>query len=243
MSDLFDLPPGGPDGFVRWLLHNDGTALATGYRVQQGNGTATPLYLSNAGVGVVNGGGFRCLLVSGATAHRTITLGDGDGVVLPVLRSVLAADFTTASSTAAAVGSFGIPVAGGGTPGIEPGGLYEFEMVLLTTEVVSGVMIRPAITGPTPQTVFTAYEVEYLSVNTLTSGSSRVTQQFATWGTVPAFITTLTGGEIYRIRVSGTCKFAAGALSAGIGLQVASEANTSNVRLKAGSWMTFRKLN
>jgi hypothetical protein len=243
MSDLYEIPPGGPDGFVRWLLHNDGEALATGYRVKQGNGTATALYLSSAGVGVVNGAGFRSLLVTAATSHRTITLGDGDGVVQPVLRSVLAADFTTASATPSTVASFGIPVAAGATPGIVPGGLYEFEMVLLTAEVVGGVMIRPSVTGPTPETVFTAYEVEYLSVGTLTNGGNKVMQAMSAWGTVPALITPITGGSIYRIRITGTCKFTAGALSAGIGLQVASEVNTSNVTLKAGSWMKLTKLN
>ncbi len=243
MSNLFDIPPGGDEGFVRWLLHSDDGNLTDGFRVQMGNGVSTPLFLSSTGIGIYNGAGFRVELSTNTTANRRIVFPDASGALQMVLTSVLAGDYSVTSTTPATVPGFEIPIeVPGVTAGIESGGLYEFEMVLLTAAVVAGVALQFQIDGPSGM-VFTTYDVACPSLTTFTTGNQIYNQTFLAWGQNFALTSPLGVGELYRITVRGTCKCGAAALSAGISVKIRSEVAANQVKLSAGSHMRFIKIN
>jgi hypothetical protein len=213
-----------PDESFKWYLHNSGEALATGFPVCLGDGTETPLWLDEDGVGFRNSGGFttsfRC---EDATADQELVIHytAGAGKLYPEIIAVLAADLANSTVTAAAVTGF--------TAAVVANGLYEFEMLLVFKSALTTTSPRFRVTGPSAQTTWVTYRVE--------AASNVATADFIPTSGPP------TADTPYVYRVKGMAKFSGSTPATPIGLDIWSEVATSEIRLMAGSVMKLRKLN
>jgi hypothetical protein len=136
---------GTPDNAFAWYLQSGGGTLAAGFPVSLGNGTETPLWLFDNGIGVW----------------------DSRGFVMRDLYTVLATDATNSTTTDAAIGSFGLA--------LEASATYEFEITLMVKAAVATTGVQVQLTGPTAQTTWVAYEMITPTSNTLlTTNTGRI---------------------------------------------------------------------
>jgi hypothetical protein len=210
---------GGTDQAFAWLLHMSGTTLATGGQVSLGNGNESPLYLSATGVGIKSAGGFVATLVSQATAARTVNLEDFAGSLYPEKRVYLGTTKASTSTTPSAIASFGF------TPEINA--TYEVILELLATSAATTTGVQLTLTGPASGAAITLVQDNApLSINAIGGTYAATSSPVAT---------TAFGIVLRGILTTGS------AVSADIGLSLATEINASQVQILAGSKMTFRR--
>ncbi|MEI6654057.1 MAG: hypothetical protein WCP45_04760 [Verrucomicrobiota bacterium] len=219
---------GPPDNSYTWYLHSSGVALATGFSVSLGDGTATKLWIDSNGIGFLNAGGyttsFRC---PGATANQTLTFHYAPGEVYPELVAVLAADSVNSTTTAATVAAFSVT--------LEASALYEFELVLVFKSAATTTSPRFTLNGPTAQTDFVTYEV---------LGNGATNAQYTAWGTAGTNTVNAPGiATAYACRLRGICKTTSSTPASAVSLDIFSEVGASAITLCIGSYMRFRKLN
>jgi len=210
---------GGTDQAFAWLLHMSGTTLATGGQVSLGNGNESPLYLSSTGVGIKSAGGFVATLVSQATAARTVNLEDYAGSLYPEKRVYLGTTKTVTSTTPSAIASFGF------TPEINA--TYEVILELLATSAATTTGVQVTLTGPASGAAVTLVQ---------DNAPLSITAIGGTYAATSSPVATTAFGIVLRgILTTGS------AVSADIGLSLATEINASQVQILAGSKMTFRR--
>lgn len=157
MPNLATLSLGGVGGFYPWLIHTGGGVLATGYRLQNGAGVETPLYLHEDGVGLVNAGGFRANLRHSFTAHQTVTLKKDPG------EAILTANQSNSTTTTAVVPSFSIP--------LEVDKRYRLQGWIICQHNNTGRGVQMALTGPAASLSMMHVEMSHLNSNSLATGS------------------------------------------------------------------------
>lgn len=220
--------PGSPDNSFAWLLHNSGTALATGFTVSLGDGTDTLLYLSGTEVGIKGAGG-RHALVSAATATRTWSLSNTSGTIVPDNLVLATAD--TSNSTTSDIDAVGLSF----TP--DASGIYEFEAWIICRSAAAATGVQVTVTGP-GQVSFPAW---------ISRGPTNVDSlEVIKYGTAsnPAF----TGlnmpvlNQDYIVHIKGTFKVT-GTPSSAVKVVFKSEVAASSVTIKADSYFRARKLN
>ena len=136
---------GAPDNGFAWYLQTGGGTLAAGFPVCLGNGTETPLWIFEDGIGVW----------------------DSRGFVMRDLYSVLGTDATNSTVTDAPISGFTIP--------LEASATYEFEITLMVKAAVATTGVQVQLTGPSGQTVWVAYEMMTPTTNTfLTTNTARI---------------------------------------------------------------------
>jgi hypothetical protein len=227
---------GGTDQAYKTLITKPAitSTIGSGYQLQDGEGTSLPLYISSDGVGFVNGGGFRSSITTSATSNRTLTFSDASGRLSPELYALLAADATNSTTTPSAVASFGVT--------LEVSAIYEFEIVLRAQSAATTTGLQFQVTGPTSQISWVVYEVEYMTGTTLVT--SNVTRQ-----TLNALATNIaaTAAPVantdFLIRVKGRMQTTAVTPASDIGISFNSEVAASQVTIKSGSSIRFRKIN
>jgi hypothetical protein len=225
---------GGTDAVFAWLLQSGGESLATGFRVALGNGTESLLWVDDTGIGVVNGGGFRTVIRGLATANRVVELADAGGVVFPELTATLGTDATNSTTTPAAVS--------GWTVALAALGIYEFEMLLVCESAATGTGVQVQLTGPSGEITWITYTVEQPTTTTLTTSNMR-RQNLSALGTVFAATDFPAANVPTLLRVKGMVRVGASAPASAMGVSFNSEVGASQVTVKAGSFMRFRKVN
>lgn len=226
---------GGTDQAYKTLLTKPAitSTIGSGYRVQDGEGTDLPLYISVDGVGIMNGGGFRSSLASLATTNRTVTFSDASGKVSPELTALLAADVTNSTTSGSAISSFGVT--------LEASSTYEFEIVLRAQSAATTTGVQFQVTGPTAQIDWSVYEVEFMTGTTLATGNvSR--QTLNALATNIAATAAPVANTDFLIRVRGRLKTTSTPPASDIGITFQSEIAASQVTIRSGSSIRFRKL-
>jgi hypothetical protein len=217
---------GPPDNAFQWYLHSGGSSLAAGYTATLGNGDDTPLWLDSAGIGTKNVGGFVTKIRSAATADRIATFTDAEGEVFVDLVSRLAADATNSTVTPAAVADFGVNLAASS--------IYEFEIDLILESVITTTSPRWTLTGPTSETTYVYYE---------NTGAAATATQFTAWGTAGAnAVNAPANNTPYLVKIRGVVKTTSTTPATPVGISIFSEVASSQITLKAGSIMMFRKI-
>ena len=227
---------GGTDQAYKTLITKPAitSTIGSGYQLQDGEGTSLPLHFGPNGVGFVNGGGFISSVSTLATSNRTLTFSDASGRISPELYSLLAADATNSTTTPSAVASFGVT--------LEVSAIYEFEIVLRAQSAATTTGLQFQVTGPTSQISWVVYEVEYMTGTTLVT--SNVTRQ-----TLNALATNIaaTAAPVantdFLIRVKGRMQTTGVTPASDIGISFNSEVAASQVTIKSGSSIRFRKIN
>ncbi|BCU75980.1 hypothetical protein [Luteolibacter sp. LG18] len=141
-QDLSTKKPASDEQTFKWLLHNSGDSLATGYRVSLGDGSDLPLWLKTGQIGFYNAGGVLTKFDSAATQTRVVTFQDADGMVFPDTYKIQTADVTvsnTGLSTAIDDLEF-TPLANG---------RYEFEVWAMVQSAATTTGVVISMTGPT----------------------------------------------------------------------------------------------
>jgi hypothetical protein len=198
-----------------------------------GDGTASPLFISTTGIGVVNGSNFRTLFTTGATAHRTVNFRDASGDVWPEMVAVLAADSTNSTVTAATVAAWEIT--------LEASTLYEFEILAVCKSAATTTGVRLTLDGPTAQTDFVVWEIEQMTGTTLTTGNVRK-QMVSAFGTEVAQADSPVANAPFIQRIKGVVKTTGSTPAVPVTMKLNSEVGSSQVTLMAGSTMRFRKI-
>lgn len=227
---------GGTDQAYKTLITKPAIAstIGSGYQLEDGEGTSLPIYIGTGGFGPINGGGFRVLISTTATSNRTASIADASGRLSPELYALLAADATNSTTTPAAVPSFGVT--------LEVSAIYEFEIVLRSQSAATTTGLQFQVTGPTSQISWVVYEAEYMTGTTL--ATSNVTRQ-----TLNALATNIaaTAAPVantdFLIRVKGRMQTTSVAPASDIGISFNSEVAASQVTIKSGSSIRFRKIN
>jgi hypothetical protein len=216
-----------------FVLNSGGVTLATGFRVCMGDGTASPLFISTTGIGVVNGSNFRTVMTTLATANRQVNLRDADGDIQPEITAVLAADATNSTVTPTAVSGFEVPVAAGST--------YDFEILCIVQSAATTTGVRLMLDGPTAQTSFVSYEIEHATGTTLTVSNQR-RQLLSAFGTEILQLDSPVAATPFIQRIRGVLKTTGSTPAVPVSLKLSSEVAASTVTLMAGSVMRFRKI-
>jgi hypothetical protein len=210
------------------------STIGSGYQLQDGEGTSLPLHFGPNGVGIVNGGGFISSVSTLATSNRTLTFSDASGRLSPELYALLAADTANSTTTPSAVASFGVT--------LEASAIYEFEIILRCQTATSTVGLQFQVTGPTSQIDGVVYEAEFMTAATLSASitsrqslTALATDIVATGGTANA--------TDYLTRVKGILKTTSTTPASDIGITFKSETAATQVMVRAGSFMRFRKIN
>jgi hypothetical protein len=134
---------GAPDNAFAWYLQSGGGTLAAGFPVALGNGTETPLWIDENGIGEVAPTGFI----------RRIT------------EKVLATDVSNSTVTAAAVSALEIALVASA--------VYDFEALLLCKSAATTTGVQVRVTGPSAQTDFVCYDMTQVITNTLLTTNTR----------------------------------------------------------------------
>lgn len=210
------------------------SSVASGYALQDGEGTNIGLYVGPNGVGPLNGGGFSSPIGTLATANRTVYVSDASGRLSAELIAVLGADVTNDTTSPSAVSSFGVT--------LEASAIYEFQITLRVRSASATTGVRTQVTGPTGQLDWACYECEFMTgtalatpaINreTLTSLAT-VTQA----GAVPASNTDC------LIHYRGLLKTTSSTPASDIGISFQSETPSTTVTIRSGSLIRFRKIN
>jgi hypothetical protein len=227
---------GGADQAYKTLLTKPAitSTIGSGYQLQDGEGTSLPLYFGPEGVGFVNGGGFISSVSTLATSNRTLTFSDASGRISPELYALLAADVTNSTTTPSAVGSFGVT--------LEASAQYEFDIVIRAQSAATTTGLQFQLTGPSSQTDWIVYDIEYMSGITLASNNI-VRQTLNTFATNITATAAPAANTDFMIRIRGMMKTNSTTPAADIGISFQSEIGASQVTIKSGSSIRFRKIN
>lgn len=213
---------------------NPASTIAAGYSFEDGEGNELPIRVGSGGFGPKNGLGFWSLFSTLAQAVRSVVLADASGKLFPELFSLLAADSTNSTVVGTAVPSFGVT--------LEASAIYEFEMILRCQTAAAATGLQFQITGPTSQVEWTAYEVEVMT-GTAVSTSLYSRQALAALATDFAAPGGTANNTDYLTKVKGMLKTTSTTPGSDIGITFKSETGGTQVTLKAGSFMRFRKIN
>jgi hypothetical protein len=227
---------GGADQAYKTLITKPAitSTIGSGYQLQDGEGTSIPLYISSDGLGFVNGGGFISSITTSATSNRTLTFSDASGRVSPELYALLAADATNSTITPSAVSSFGVT--------LEASAIYEFEIILRCQTAAATTGLQFQVTGPTSQVEWVVYEAEFMTAATL-SPSITSRQSLTALATTIAATGGTAASTDYLTKVKGILKTTASTPASDIGITFQSEVAASQVTIKSGSLIRFRKIN
>lgn len=234
--DLGSKTWGGTDQAYKTLITKPETTstIGSGYQLQDGEGTALPIYVGPDGFGAVNGSGFRTIIATTATSNRTVTFPDSSGTVRLDNYAILAADVTNSTTTGSAISSFGAT--------LEVSSLYEFEIVLRVRSAATTTGYQFQITGPTGEISYVVYEVGYMVGATLTL-SNVYRQTLTALATNIAATSAPVAATDYLVQVKGILKTTASTPSGPIGITFQSEVAASQVTTREGSYIRFRKIN
>jgi len=208
--------------------------VAAGYSFEDGEGTELPIHIGTGGFGPKNGLGFWSLITTLASKVRSVVLADASGRLSPELYAVLAADATNSTTSGTAVPSFGVT--------LEASAIYEFEIILRCQTAAATTGLQFQITGPTSQVEWTAYEIEVMTAATL-SASITSRQAFSALAADFAGPGGTAANTDYLTKVKGLLKTTSTTPASDIGITFKSETGGSQVTLKTGSVMRFRKIN
>lgn len=227
---------GGTDQAYKTLITKPAitSTIGSGYQLQDGEGTALPIYLGSDGFGVINGSGFRSSITTSATSNRTLTFSDASGRVSPELYAVLSSDATNSTTSPSAISSFGVT--------LEVSAIYEFEIVLRCQSAATATGIRTQITGPSSQVDWTIYDFEVALGNSLTTPSIN-RESITTLATVSSPATSPVANTDFLVRYRGLLKTTGVTPASDIGVSFHSETGSSQVTVKSGSFIRFRKIN
>ena len=226
---------GGTDQAYKTVLTKPtaSSSVATGIRVQDGEGTNTGLFVDAVSVGPVNAGGFHHPIGANATANRTATLSDASGIISPELIAVLASDATNSTTTPSAIASFGVP--------LELSATYEFQVMLRVQSAATATGIRTQITGPTSQIDFVCYEYDVILGTALATPSVN-RESLVALATVSSPATSPVANTDFLVHYRGLLKTTAVTPASDIGISFHSETGASQVTVRSGSFIRFRKI-
>jgi len=227
MDSLSSITIGSPDDGFERLLQFGTQTLSSGGVLGLGDGTESLLWLDNAGIGVLNGSGFKSKIRTAATVDRLATLADGDGTLFPAIEATLASDSTESAGTPTAVGAFSVS--------LEASAVYEFELLLIVESAGASTSPNWIVTGPTSETSFVYYEC---------AGQYVTAACFTAWGTTGTNAANPPAANApYLVRVRGVVKTTGTTPATAVGISLFTETASTAVTLKAGSKMLFRKIN
>jgi hypothetical protein len=229
-QNLATKTPGAPDNTFAWYLQTSGGTLASGFRVADGLGNDTPLWLKTGEVGVVNAGGFRTVTQTAATQTRTVTWADASGTVEPALLSVLAADATSTSVTLA---DTGLSLA------VEADGVYEIDAILMVTSAATTTGVVLGLSGPA--TTWVGFEMSHATATGPAVDNVR-TVLFATLGSSMANVDAPAANTTFPVRIRGMLKVSGTTPASNVRIRLATEVAASSVAIKAGSYLRLRRM-
>lgn len=215
-----------------FVLCAPGEPLAAGFRVEMGDGTATPLGLSGDGVRIYSAANHPTEMRSHASALRVVDLPDAGGMLRPWREMRIPSLVTNATTTPVAVGGLSIPMAE------MTAGLYEVDIRLIARSAATNVGVRPSITGPAADLDWLAMEWHFGSATTV--GAAILRQLITAFGGVFAVASAPAANTPFPIFARGYIRLATDA-TGDIGLSLASS-SANEVALLPGGVMRVTRV-
>ena len=225
---------GGFGGVYPWLIHSGGETLAGGMIVQLGNGVETPLFMDADGIGSRNGAGNLLRVIQPNHGEDVSVTCQRTGSLYPASRVLLSADVNSTSVTPTAVSGMSVALA--------QSGLYEIEGSFMVTSAATATGVQLGLSGPSGQTDWVWLEWSMITGTTLATNNIR-RQQNTAWGVIMANLDSPISGTPYEIYLRGRCKISGSIPATTAQLTLNTEVAASQVTLKAGSYLDFRRLN